>query len=704
VFVDEVDGVTDEQGVFLGERVPTGSVVANAAGFNWGVGSSLSPKLFERDCTRRIDVVAGRTTEVALAVYSEVDLNGRVVDPAGSPVAGATIWIAELGDWPSFGIERAHSDPAGRFHCSLLERAKWISAWAPGYAPAPAVRYDEHAHDGHAEIELQLLDRCGRVFGSAFDDAGRPVARAFVEVCGPWGQPRTLRDGTFGEQPPARRTRTRSDGGFDVTSAPLGSAVHLVVRAPGLAPAWKQFPLTANEERRIDVTLSAGGRLFGTLRTEDDQPLAGVEVRVGPPDGVPEPRSDVLDSFTRSDEAGGFELDHLPAGPLEASIDAGEHGTAKLSFEVGNGESREWDPELSRGAAIRGLVVDEHGAPCIGWKIRARLEKYEAGLEPPPDVSTDGAGRFTVSRCADRAYSLAVREPPPPGHYDSFFSDVVLRGVRPDREERRIEIPAAARPSAFLDGRVVDDAGQPIEQVALYLCQSGGGSDCVGENAGGARGFHLGPLPPGDYSMFLWKDGLPQIELGRKTLVADRALDLGALVLPTPGFADVDARRADGTEAEDGDIRIWSDELQDSANVSRIGDHFHSAPLAPGRYVLTGGQNMAAAWIPFDVAAGQTVKLSITVEPGAVRSFRLVTDAGGPPAAPVHVTVTSADRKSLWTRDWPAPGGGDCVISQRFAHGRFSISFRTADGKAGTCDFEVADLADAKMPVDVALH
>ena len=699
-FVDQVDGMTDGNGDFFADRVPSGSVIATAAGFTAYTGSSDHPRFSERECARRIAVLANETTDVALSVFKDTEVDGVVLDPKGAPVAGATIWISSDLGWPSLGGDFGKSDASGRFHLPVVERIHWISAYAPSFAPSPAISLSgREATNGRLAIELQLLDEGGCIRGRVVDSSARPVGHAFVYASGPWRNGRVLRDGTTGANPPARTTRTHADGTFEIEGAPVGD-VHLVVRARDHAPAWERFTSTARTLKEFDLTLRKGGTLEGTLETGDGEPLPGVEVRVAPVQLLSEPRTEVLAAFARTDEDGHFIVEHLMAVPLEATVDAGEFGTAKLPFTLADGESREWSPELSRGLEIRGRVVDEDGAAFPRWKVEARLEKWESGVEPPAVVATASDGRFTIPRCVDRPYEVRVFEPSE-DLQDITFSSIVLHGVKAGGEEIEIRVPANRRASAFVAGRVVNADGRPLPRVSLSLYE--GGSNNISFNAGGEAGFHLGPFPPGAYSMRLWLEGLPELELGMRTLTAGQTLDLGTLTMARPGFVEVRATRADGSPPEDGDLSIWNEARENSERIGLVGDLFRSEPLAPGRYQLCGGTTMASTWIPFEIVSGQTTQLTLTVAPGAIRSFRLLTATGAPPLQPVEVALSDATGHVLWTHTWPRYSKGPYVVSQRFARGRFTISFTAADGAKGEATFDVEDLVDTKDAVDVAM-
>ena len=112
---------------------------------------------------------------------------------------------------------------------------------------------------------------------------------------------------------------------------------------------------------------------------------------------------------------------------------------------------------------------------------------------------------------------------------------------------------------------------------------------------------------------------------------------------------------------------------------------------------------MAATWIPFDVVAGETVRLTLALEPGALRSFHLHDADGNAPAAPVEIAVANALGRPLWSHAWPKYPPGRYVVCQPFARGAFTISFTAADGKKGEAKFEVSNLVDRDELIDVVL-
>jgi hypothetical protein len=701
-FVEEVRGLTDAEGNFTAERVPAGKVVANAGLFGMYVGGPAHYELFERECTKRIVVKPGTTTDVALQLYAEVDVSGIVLDPEGAPIAGASIWMTQGLRYPTCcGQVVATTGRDGRFLVRGTEHGGALAAFAPRYSPSPL--HHLNGQDRSIEVELQLRDDGARVFGHVRDEHGGAIDHALVYVAGPYGRGQRMPNGEIVEPPPGFLARSGADGFFDLDGTVLGE-VELIVRAADHAPFRRKLTLTAGSPQEIDVELLTGGSLVGEVKDDDGAPLAGIEVRVSPSESaVAWNHREMLSQTSRSDEGGRFRLDHLAALPLEAQIDAEELGTAKLAFEVADGERKEWKAVLSSGLEIRGRVVDEYGKPCVDWRIHSRAQDFESSVEPPPDVFTDSEGAFSVRRCRPTSYELAVREP---GREQEakYFSARVVRDVKPGGDELRIEVPTSARSNAFVVGRFVDDAGQPIDAISLHLCQNNGGSDAVGMNAGGRDGFRIGPIPPGDYYLRTYGAGRPDRILGTKTVPAGGTLDLGTITIPTPGLAEIRVHRADGTPVQDDDVWLWSDDPAGDVGTTHVGDVLRSEPMAPGRWFVCAGHGMASRWIPFDVIAGQTAKLEVTVEPGTLRCFRLVPASGHALPERVDVTLAAIDGHVVWTHAWTRGKADSFEIAQCFARGRHVLSFAGNDGAHGEITFDVDELVDDRQPVDVALH
>jgi RNA polymerase sigma factor (sigma-70 family) len=143
----------------------------------------------------------------ASAPPKKMTVRGRVVDPDGKPVAGATVTTSRSrrGGIGPYGwdadrqeIDRAVSDTAGRFTLAIAETTPvsdeepgspdhWslprIVAWAPGFGPAwPKTLAKEVTED----MPIQLVPDDVPITGRLVDLEGRPISGASIRVDSLW--------------------------------------------------------------------------------------------------------------------------------------------------------------------------------------------------------------------------------------------------------------------------------------------------------------------------------------------------------------------------------------------------------------------------------------------------------------------------------------------------------------------------------------
>lgn len=196
--------------------------------------------------TARLPTVGWRVTVPRVRRF---ELTGRVVDPEGQPVSGATVHLAQRRHQPlahpepRFADRSTTSDAAGRYQFARVPRDADLEVTASrhGYRPTPR-RPDDYAGcpllvpDGAANVDV-VLEPCDRtVRGRVLDAAGQAVAGARVLALG-WRERETLSgaDGGFAltglpRQPTALLALAGSDAQAETTVALGAPPVRLVVR------------------------------------------------------------------------------------------------------------------------------------------------------------------------------------------------------------------------------------------------------------------------------------------------------------------------------------------------------------------------------------------------------------------------------------------------------------------------------------------
>jgi Carboxypeptidase regulatory-like domain len=285
-------------------------------------------------------------------------LRVTVRDPSGAPLEGVTIEILDLrsrtsrarGVTSSLGEAVLEGLPVGGGMFSTVGHELRVSH--PGFVVVQRSRSGEREAvpletrtvvvppkgEGSAEVVLAPV---GSVSGRVRDPSGRPVADVIV---------------AFGET----TTRSRPDGGFELTGLPRDHEIPISFRMKGFV----DLDLTmVPGGAPIDVTLQPGGALVGRVHDEAGRPIEGAMLRVTAADAD----NDFVDS-TWSAADGGFRISGLPPGPYDVAV--GNDGHVPQEFptvEVRAGDDgKRLDIRLAAGIEIEILPVHPGGALAVG--------------------------------------------------------------------------------------------------------------------------------------------------------------------------------------------------------------------------------------------------------------------------------------------------------------------------------------------------
>jgi hypothetical protein len=442
-------------------------------------------------CRRRPPPVPERPAPVALA--------GRVVDAAGRAVPDADVLAFTAGGWS--GPRRGTSDVDGRFVLSvppgtyrLLVEATGFPLAARGPVQVPA-----------GELTIPLAGE-GRAIAGVVTRAGAPAGGATVRLAAEGGGPE-------------RRTRTGPDGRFAVTG--LGDGAYALRAEQDGGVSLTERGVSAPSTQPLSLALGPAQAVRGRVTEDGARPATGVEVRAE--DQALPPGEDPLPAVARTDGAGGFGLGPLPPGRYRVTA-TGEGFTLRRSVSVdlrqpGPGEAIAL--ELLRGARLLGRVTTPAGAPIAGARVRCAGAEVDdlavrAGVLPlaaeaaamPPGAApavgdaqstvTDSRGRFSLDGLVPGRYRIAVVHD---GYQPLGTEAVVQAGEARD-------LGALALVQGFpVRGRVLDEAGAPLEGARVAVSAGAGGATGLpGAVTDGAGQFALA-LAPGRYRVTATAEG-----------------------------------------------------------------------------------------------------------------------------------------------------------------------------------------------------
>jgi hypothetical protein len=283
----------------------------------------------------RVDASAQASHRLALRlgekeageVEADGTVTGQVVDPTGSPVAGAAVYAQRRGRGGWGRRFSAKSDPEGRFAIEGLPEGRYdVVATHPGYAAARA----EAIPSGTQSVLLQLAAGA-RLRGTVKDrNSSAPVVAFTISI-------QRVR-GPLERDSLSSHAFMDAQGQYEVSGLPPGS-YSAVAAGYGYAPSHEiQFSISeALEEKTVDLQLERGGELIGTVvDAKSGAPLSGAQVELEGP--LSATSSIPILSSAITDATGHFELRGLAIGPSSVVTSADGHHSrilAGLRFENG---------------------------------------------------------------------------------------------------------------------------------------------------------------------------------------------------------------------------------------------------------------------------------------------------------------------------------------------------------------------------------
>ncbi len=381
-----------------------------------------------------------------------VRIPGRIVDAAsGLPIHSAAIWVQ------SFPGHHVFSNPNGAFDLSTrpASRSVYLQATATGFLPE---QIDISSADLSNREEVRIgLTPSAPIRGLVTDDAHQPVAGASIRA-----EPRGA------DVPPSFSFSSTpaisgSDGSFRVEEALYGQTHRLTARAAGYAPTVLDLPPfePGIPVDPVHLVLSKGRRVLGSVVDTDGNPVSEAQVSLLWTLDQSDFRSglEVPAGAAATDGRGVFALPDTGPGAYELLVSHADYAHRppfRVEIPAGESDFDLGDLTLAAGGAIHGIVTDPGGAPAGRATIQA-LERdlYEA---PARTTTTDLDGRFRLAGFSSDLADLGIQATGYPVH--------VELDVRVDRTD---PVLIELRPGASVDGRVLDNGGNGVAGVPVYL-------------------------------------------------------------------------------------------------------------------------------------------------------------------------------------------------------------------------------------------
>lgn len=490
---------TDGDGMFVLARVPCDrpcSVVARLPGHTVALGfAALGP---DRPNT---------TTQLRL--WQANTLRGRIVDPAGKPIAGAAVLGTKDYTWFSGGFlsPETTTDAKGRFELPGVPIGdNVVRAWAPGFEMA------EHklitVED--TEVEVRLAPGDGTllaIHAKGLPEELRPQTTVRIYA---------TRRGSGFALPRAIETGALDEAGRFLCKGLPNAEWHVQLEAPG--HTFEPRSVTTREGQFVNVlafTASADGEvtLRGVLRDLAGVPLAGqtlvCRTKRSPSRNGGRPAMATTDADGRFALAAPLVLAepyslHLLGSTyvLQQTKERGHTGSTDLRYGVRWEETADPTRELVLVAApaafVTARLVDENGRPFPF--ADAQLEGERQNVHPPfgaiayATALRDGTLRFAGFHGSDATLRIAASGPGGSGISETFT-------VAPGE---RIDVVVTMQSAGRVRGRVFGADGKPAAGVRVTMSnwdvatgqQTDGGWTNVASDRDG-RFVFLGVAPGG---------------------------------------------------------------------------------------------------------------------------------------------------------------------------------------------------------------
>lgn len=484
-----------------------------------------------------------------------------------------------------------------------------LTAKAAGYASA---RLSVDVQEGKDVTDVALeLDRATRLTGRITGENGLPLSEASVQL-----QPR----GGYSGRPP--QGRTNANGEYSVEGVDPGERTFRITH-PKHTPVVRTVTV-AGRETKLDVQLSAGHRVTGTVVDERGAGVEEAEVRaMGGSSGG--------QALTNAN--GVFEMEALAPGRYRFA--ATKRGLAQgLLEDVEVGSSGPLVITMRTGGTIYGRVIGLTAAEVAHTIVRAHGQgsMLSSPVDPQGNYRIEGvpAGNVRVQASVAAQASGSTR--------GSTSHELQVVSGSP------LQLDIEMRGDAVVRGRVTRN-GVPLVDASVTFNGRGEGVNHAGGRTDHEGRYVISGLSDGEYSVSAGEARGGARHTVTYTVRGSGTLDLDFKAGKVRGRA-VDAATGDGLAGIN--VRFQSSNHHGSFVLTTDGNGVFSTPnLTPGNYKLSAwGDGYAIQQRELAVSDTGADEVELRLTKGASTTVLVVDGRNGRPIA-ASATVLDAQGRVL---------------------------------------------------------
>lgn len=349
--------------------------------------------------------------------------------------------------------------------------------------------------------------------------------------------------------------------GFEFTGVTTGQPYNLYARPPLLTAAQSDAIEPApGEHVVVDLVVTHGARLSGRVIDAAGEPVAEAELELTQnPQMFGQGGFEVRDGESEAD--GTFDLHGILPGTTHVKVSGDGFIESSSKLELSEGQHlTDQVFTLDTGNTVTGRVLWEDRTPVADVEVNLRfdlaflggMEAFNAMKGADGEARTDEQGRFTITGLGKGPFTLQTKAP------NEREPAVGLADTRPDWEGRvdkvrpGDDVELILTPPLGIDGRVVNDLGEPITEFHVRARSDTGGmlgglgSESASDEYDDEDGqFHLDGLREGEWLVQASAEGygtpepvplsIPQVEGSDLVLVLERAGSASGIVLGPEG-------------------------------------------------------------------------------------------------------------------------------------------------------------------------